>query len=80
MNDLNFTEDDKQKVIEFLNCIAKNAEFTVKTGELINYFKLLSHMQQTILPKINHNIFEIKKIVEPEKKEPTKKAPSKAKK
>lgn len=62
----NFTEDDKQKVIDFLNTVAKHAKFTMDTEELVAYFKALAHMQQVILPKINDNILEIKKVVEPE--------------
>ena len=64
MTDSSFTEIDKQKFIEFLNSIAKNASFTVKTDELIAYFKLLAHMQQSILPKIEANILEVVKVVE----------------
>lgn len=60
----NFTEVDKQKVVEFLNFTAKNAKFEVNTHEVIEYFKLLSYMQQTLLPKIDANILEITKIVE----------------
>ena len=59
-----FTEDDKKKVIEYLNKIAKHAKFTLDTVELIEYFQLLSHMQKIILPKIEANILEITKIVE----------------
>lgn len=64
MGEMHFTEEDKQKFVEFLNMIAKNARFDLSTAELIQYFKLLSHMQQKIIPKIDANIFEIKKIVE----------------
>lgn len=64
MNDIRFNEEDKQKLIEFLNLIAKNAKFTLDTAEIIQYFKSLSYMQQRILPKIEANIFEIKKVVE----------------
>ena len=65
-----FTEDDKLKFVEFLNSIAKNAKFELNTQELINYFKLLNHMQASILPKLEANIMEIKKVVEakPEEK------------
>ena len=38
MNEFNFTEEDKKKLIEFLNLIGKTATFNVKTDELINYF------------------------------------------
>lgn len=72
MNELSFKEEDKQKFIEFLNIIAKNATFQMKTEEVISYFKLLAHMQQSILPKIQANILEVIKVHEAEKetKEP----------
>lgn len=62
MLELKFNEEDKQKFVEFLNSVAKTAEFKMNTNELISYFRLLSHMQQVILPKINANILEIKAI------------------
>lgn len=61
-----FTEEDKQKVIDFLNMVAKKAKFELTTGEVIDYFKLLSYMQQKLLTKIDSNILEIKRVVEPE--------------
>jgi hypothetical protein len=64
MGEMNFTEDDKQKFVEFLNMIAKTARFDVNTGELIQYFKLLSHMQTKMIPKIDANILEVLKVVE----------------
>lgn len=64
MDKNNLTEEDKKKFIEFLNLVAKGATFKFNTEELIVYFKLLSHMQQVLLPKINSNILEIKKVVE----------------
>jgi len=54
-----FTDDDKQKVIQFLNFIAGKAKFDVNTHEIIEYFKLLNHMQKHIIPKIDSNILEI---------------------
>ena len=72
-----FLEDDRQKFIDFLNMIADKAEFSLKTDEVIKFYKLLAHMQQQILPKINENILEIKKIVETKPEEPKK--PQKAK-
>lgn len=67
MGELNFNEEDKQKFIEFLNVVAKSATFQVKTEELIAYFKLLAHMQQKILPKIDANILEVKRVIEKKK-------------
>lgn len=60
-----FTDADKQKVIEFLNFVAKKAEFTCNTSEIIEYFKLLNYMQVQILKKIEDNILEIKEIKTP---------------
>ena len=69
MNQKNFTEEDKKNVVDFLNLVAKKAKFKVDTNEIINYFKLLSFMQQTLLPKINDHIFQIERVVEPPKEE-----------
>lgn len=65
MSEMKFNEDDKQKVVEFLNLIAKHASFNMNTSEIIQYFKSLSYMQQKLLPKIEANIFETKRVVEP---------------
>ena len=67
--DNNFTEDDKTKFVEFLNSVAKYAKLELNTQELIAYFKLLNHMQSVILPKLNANILEVIRVVEPEKEE-----------
>jgi hypothetical protein len=75
MTDMHFTEDDKKQVIEFLNMTAKHARLDLSTAEIINYFKLLSHMQAKILPKIDANILEVKRVIEaqqPEQEEPKK--------
>lgn len=61
---MHFNEEDKLKFIEFLNTVAKHAEFKFSTSELIQYFKLLSHMQQKIIPKLDANILEIKRIIQ----------------
>lgn len=65
-----FTEEDKQKLIDFLNMVAKHATFNLKTTEIIEYFKLLSFMQQVMLSKVNDNILEVKRVVEAEKETP----------
>ena len=55
-----FTEEDQNKVADFLNFIAVKAEFNGwKTDDTIKHFKLLAHMQQVILPKIEANTLEI---------------------
>lgn len=64
MNSNNFNEEDKKKIIDFLNFIAKNGKFEVNTQEIIEYFKLLSYMQGTLLPKIESNILEIVKVTQ----------------
>ena len=68
MTGQSFTEEDRDKLIDFLNHIAKKAEFRHNTEEALQYVRLLSHMQQVIIPKINANILEVKNVVEPEKK------------
>ena len=64
MNGNNFTEEDKENVVKYLNLVAKNAQFTMDTQEIIEYFQLLSQMQKVILPKINSHILEIKRVVD----------------
>lgn len=64
-----FTEEDKKKVIEFLNFVASKAKFEVDTQEVIAYFKSLSYMQQELIPKISSNILEVKEVIEPEDNE-----------
>ena len=64
MTEMHFSEEDKQKVTEFLNMVAKNAKFNFDTVEIIQYFRLLQHMQGKILPKIEANILEIKRVIE----------------
>lgn len=61
-----FKEEDKKKVIEFLNIIAQKAELTMNTQDIIKYYGLLSFMQQVIIPKIDANILEIVKVEESE--------------
>jgi len=60
-----FKELDKEKVTAFLNHVAKHATFQHTVPQSIEFFKLLSYMQQELLPKIDDNILEIKKVIEP---------------
>lgn len=66
MLDGKFNEDDKQKLIQFLNIVAKKAQFSMNTQEIIEYFKLLNFMQSVILPKVDKNIAELVEVIEPE--------------
>jgi hypothetical protein len=59
-----FNEEDKSKLIEFLNMVALHGEFKLSTNQIIQYFKLLSFIQQKLIPKIEANILEVKAIVE----------------
>ena len=63
--EMKFNEEDKQKLIDFLIMVADKAIFNLNTSEIINYFQLIQHMQRTILPKINANILEIRKVHNP---------------
>lgn len=69
-----FTEEDKKKVIEFLNMVATKGDFKLNTQEVIQYFGLLSYMQKTLIPKIEEHILEVKRVIEPPKKESKTKA------
>lgn len=76
MNKFAFNEDDKKQVIAFLNFVAKNAIFKdINTQECIEYYRLLSYMQSSLLPKVEANILEIHKVNEaPQKEEPKSRA------
>lgn len=76
---LRFSEDDKKKLIHFLNQVFKYGTFDMKTQDVIDFNANLLHMQKVILPKIEANIFEIKQIHEIPPVEATEK-PVKAKK
>lgn len=65
-----FTDDDKKKVVELLNFVAERARFPDwKTEDTVRHFKLLAHMQQVVLPKIEANIFEMGEVVQAAKPE-----------
>jgi len=67
MDNKSFTDEDKEKFVEFLNFIARKAVFSDwTTADTVTHFKLLSHMQQQVLPKIDSHILEVIKIVEAE--------------
>lgn len=73
MSNIRLTEEDKQKVVQFLNQIGTHARFDVNTHELIAIFKNLQFMQQVLIPKIDANILEIKQVHQaPEEEQPKK--------
>jgi uncharacterized protein YktA (UPF0223 family) len=63
-----FTDDDKAKIIKFLNLVSKHAEWKLSTEDLIEVYKHLHFMQSSIIPKIDSNILEIKQIIENKEK------------
>lgn len=67
--DNKFNEEDVKKVIEFLNTVAAKAKFEMNTQDIIKYFGLLSHMQKSIVPKLQANILEIIEVHEAESEE-----------
>ena len=62
-----FKEQDKEKVILFLNHLAKHASFTHTLPQAIEFYKLLSYMQQVLVPKISDNILEVVTVHTPKK-------------
>jgi len=64
-----FNTQDKEKLIAFLNHVTKHATFTHNTVQAIEFFKLLSHMQQVILPKMDANLLEVLSVKELKKEE-----------
>jgi len=68
----NFNEDDKKKVIEFLNLIGEKATFdTLKLTDIIKIYGSLSFMQQVLIPKIDANTLEVVAVHESEPSEST---------
>lgn len=61
-----FNSDDRDKLVDFLNMVARHAQFSLSTEQIIQYFKLLSHMQKSILPKVQNHILEVERLIEPE--------------
>lgn len=66
--DNHFSEEDRDKVVDFLNHIAKTARFELDTEGVIKHFRGLSFMQSVLLKKIDAHIFELKKITPAPKK------------
>lgn len=64
-----FKEEDKKKVVDFLNFVANKAKFEVNVKETIEFYSLLSYCQQTLLKKINAHVLDDIKVHEPESEE-----------
>ena len=74
-----FKDEDKEKVVKFLNFIAKNAKFNdLDVKAVIEFYGLLSYCQQVLISKIDAHCAEIIKVHEPEPK-PARKAKAKTK-
>ncbi len=59
-----FTQQDRDKFVEFLNFVYKRAIFNGITSEDSRiYTQMLAYMQKEVLPKIDANILEIKEVV-----------------
>jgi hypothetical protein len=70
---MNFNQNDKEKVIEFLNLIALKADFNnMSVKDNIKLFGLLSFMQKTLIDKIDNNLLEVTKYVPPAEPKPKK--------
>lgn len=64
-----FAEDDKKKLVEFLNFISEKAKFDgMDVKDTIQFFGLLSWSQQVLMKKIEANIMGVPKIIDPEPK------------
>lgn len=64
MTEHSFSQEDKDKLVSFLNFVAKHATFSVNTHGVIEYYKLLNHMQTKLIPKVDSHILEVIKVVE----------------
>jgi hypothetical protein len=61
----NFTEDDKKKLVDFINFIATKAKLSdISIQENIKFYGLLSFIQKELIPKIDRNILEIIQVNE----------------
>lgn len=69
-NNLQFNEQDKEKVVKFLNLLGEKANYNLSTKEVIEFFGYLTYLQKTLIPKIDANIFQIEKVVQVEEAPP----------
>lgn len=58
-----FTDQDTEKLVEFLNFVATNAEFSkLDVKKMLQFTKLLNWFQTGLLPKMEAHKFEILSI------------------
>ena len=58
-----FSEQDSEKIVEFLNFVAQKAKFQeLEVKEVIRLTRLLNWFQTDLLPKIDAHRFEILSI------------------
>ena len=62
MNQHNFTDEDIRKATELINFISDKAEFTLNQKEIIEHFQRLAWFQQQLIPKMEANILEVKRV------------------
>lgn len=63
-----FKEEDKKKVIDFLNFVAKRAKFDgLNVKEVIEFYGLLSFCQQVLIYKLDAHILDSIKVYEVKK-------------
>lgn len=61
-----FKESDSQKLIQFMNLVAEKASLNgMSVQEVITFYGLLSFVQKDLLPKIQDNILEVSRVIEP---------------
>lgn len=62
MIDGKFTEEDREKLVKYLNLVHQKSSFNLTPQEILNYSVLLGHVQKHILPKIEKNILEVVEV------------------
>lgn len=63
-----FNEKDMERLVSFINSVAKRAKFdNMSIQEVIELYNQLSFIQKEFLPKLERNLLEVKKIIEPKK-------------
>jgi hypothetical protein len=67
MNGKEFTEEDYNALVKFMNFIHQNATFKDSTpAMMMEYAKLYGLVGKNVLPKIKDHQFEVNKVIEPE--------------